>query len=73
MAIHEDDISKRLFMEVLRDALKACDGSVWTLSEKLKLRSHCYGWIKGKMPPYTTMQKMYRKLEKIAGGSDAAK
>ncbi len=66
--IQDDDISKRLFMEMLNNALKNCDGSVWSLSEKLKLRSHCYGWIKGNMPPYRTMQKMYRKLEKIAGG-----
>ncbi len=66
--IQDDDISKRLFMEMLNSALKSCDGSVWTLSEKLKLRSHCYNWIKGSMPPYKTMQKMYRKLDKIAGG-----
>jgi len=61
LKIHEDDVSKRMFMDALKEALSRCD-SVWHLSLKLGLKSHCYGWIKGNTPPYKTMQKVYFRL-----------
>lgn len=68
--INKDEISKKLFMEAINAALKVCDDSVWVLSEKLGLRSHCYGWLKGNMPPYSTMQKVYFKCIEISGEGD---
>lgn len=66
--IKEDDISKALFMQAIRNALAACGGSVQSLSERIACssRTRCYAWIGGRMPPYKTMQKMYFKFVEIA-------
>ncbi len=66
MKIHEDDISKRLFMDALNKALERCGGNVCDLSKHLgTLRSRPYAWLTGRMPPYATMQKMYFKILKV--------
>lgn len=66
--IEEDDVSKTLFMRAIENALAECGGSVQHLSERIECssRTKCYAWIKGRMPPYTTMQKMYFKFVEIA-------
>lgn len=64
--VDPDDISKRIFMDAVNSALSKCDGSIWALSSKLGLKSNCYNWTKGHMPPYAKMQSFYVKLMEIA-------
>lgn len=67
--VNLDDVSKTIFVETMKAALSKCDGSIWTLSAKLGLKSNCYSWVNGHMPPYAKMQSVYSKLVDICNDS----